>query len=213
MNSLSRCCIAALVGGAFGAAVWAGITYATGMEIGWIAWGVGLCVGIAVRIGAGDDADGFIPGGIAVTGAILALLVGKYVAVHCLVQHELNDYSVVVTAEDMQGSMADEVAAEWMEAGQKLRWSPGMTYEQAESLADYPPGVRAEAVKQWEALSDEEQQQQIANREEAMKMFTDMMSGQLTEAAFKESFSPIDLLFFGLAIFTAFKVGSGMVEE
>jgi len=40
-----------------------------------------------------------------------------------------------------------------------------------------------------------------------------MLQDQITEEGFKSSFSPIDLLFFGLAIFTSFKVGSGMSAE
>jgi hypothetical protein len=35
----------------------------------------------------------------------------------------------------------------------------------------------------------------------------------VVDEGFKASFSPIDLLFFGLAVFTAFKVGSGMSGE
>ena len=39
-----------LVGGAIGAAIWAGIVYAIHVEIGWLAWGVGALVGLGVRL-------------------------------------------------------------------------------------------------------------------------------------------------------------------
>ncbi|MEZ6122294.1 MAG: hypothetical protein R3C49_03840 [Planctomycetaceae bacterium] len=216
MNGLVRCIIAALVGGAFAAAVWAGITYATEMEIGWIAWGVGLVVGIAVRVAAGDN-EGLVPGSIAVIGAILALLVGKYAAVHLLVSHTIQENPMTVSAADLQTGLqvglADEVVAEWEEAGKKMQWPDGMTVEEAESQADYPPDVWAEAMKRWNDIPAEEQQKKLKEREEQIAQFTDMIHSQITQEGFKASFSPIDLLFFGLAIFTAFKVGSGMTSD
>ncbi len=215
MSSLVRCGIAAVVGGLIGASIWAGITYATGMEIGWIAWGVGLCVGVAVRVGAGETTDGIMPGGIAVVGAIAALMVGKYAAIHLLVGNEFGNLGEMstVTAEDMQVGIADEVVEEWTTAGKTLQWPPGMDVEEAGSQADYPMDVWAEAVTRWNAIPAEEQQTQIQDRQKTMQMFGDMMSGEITKAAFKDSFSPIDFLFFGLAIFTAFKVGSGLARE
>lgn len=37
--------------------------------------------------------------------------------------------------------------------------------------------------------------------------------GELRSAVFEESFSPWDLLWFGLAMFTAFRVGSGLNQD
>ncbi len=41
----------ALAGGLVGAAAWAGVVHLTEHEIGWIAWGVGTLVGVAVALG------------------------------------------------------------------------------------------------------------------------------------------------------------------
>ena len=46
-----------------------------------------------------------------------------------------------------------------------------------------------------------------------MQMFVDQMSDTVKEEAFKESLSPFDLLWLGLAAFTAFRVGAGGTEE
>ncbi len=45
--------------------------------------------------------------------------------------------------------------------------------------------------------------------QQLMGAFTDDIRGD----EFKESFSPFDLLWFGLAAFTPFRLGSGGVEE
>jgi hypothetical protein len=57
--------VGGLVAGAIGAGIWAVIAYFTGFELGWIAWGVGLLVGVGVigprrRAcgGAGDSVRG-----------------------------------------------------------------------------------------------------------------------------------------------------------
>ena len=208
-----RSAIAAVIGGVVAAAIWAGITYGTGLEIGWIAWGVGFVVGLAVRIGSGDSYDGVAPGVIAVVGAILALVVGKYTAIHLLVDKEMGKITYEVTADDRLVSEASDVAATWAADGKKLKWPANMNEEEATELTDYPPEVVAEARKTWDAKSPEEQAAEIAKEQAA----GDEMVGEFREmmkmAAFKESFSPIDLLFFGLAIFTAFKLGSGMTGD
>lgn len=171
---------------------------------------------MAVRMAAGGK-EGVGPGTIAVIGAVLALLAGKYAAVHLLVRHELGDVvsgeAMDFTAEDMQVSLADDIVGEWQEAGKKVVWPPGKNLEDASSQADYPPDVWAAAVARWDAMPLEEQEAEIEERKEAMAMVSGMLQDQITEEGFKSSFSPIDLLFFGLAIFTSFKVGSGMSAE
>ena len=65
-----------MIGGAVGAAIWAGIAIATDYEIGWIAWGVGVLAGFGVRAGSGGE-DGPLLGGLAVLIACLSIMVGR----------------------------------------------------------------------------------------------------------------------------------------
>jgi len=61
--------LAGLIGALGGAAVWGGITVATGYQIGWMAVGVGFLVGYAVRtFGKGIDKV------FGIAGAVLALI-------------------------------------------------------------------------------------------------------------------------------------------
>jgi predicted Zn finger-like uncharacterized protein len=82
--------IGGVIGGLIGAALWAGVIYLTGYEVGYIAIGVGALTGIGVRIMAGED-DGWGPGLTALAIAILAVVAGKFFGVSLLVDHYVAD--------------------------------------------------------------------------------------------------------------------------
>ncbi len=68
-NSLPLALLAGGVAAAAGAALWAIVTVATGLKIGWMAVGIGFLVGYAVRVfGKGSDPM------FQVLGAVLSLL-------------------------------------------------------------------------------------------------------------------------------------------
>lgn len=71
-----------------GAAIWAGVTFGTGFQIGWMAVGVGFLVGIAIRLtGKGVDPK------FGIMGALLSLagcLVGNYLTVCAIVAKEMH---------------------------------------------------------------------------------------------------------------------------
>lgn len=93
--------IAALVG----ALIWAGITYASGYEIGWIAVGIGFLVGITVKVlGRGVTSTfGIVGGGM----ALLSVVLGKALAIVALVAFELQtDWLSVMTAVGPAGMLA-----------------------------------------------------------------------------------------------------------
>ncbi len=213
MTGLVKWIVAAAIGGFIGASIWAAITYFSGYEIGWIAWGVGFVVGLAVRVAAGNE-SGVGPGAVAAVGAVAALLAGKYAAIHFLVEKELAEMPTMsMSAEDMMVSIADEVVEEMETAGKTLNWPAGQTVETAEQADQYPAEVWTEATTRWAAIPAEEQQKQIAERTALMQQLAGAFQGMATNEGFKASFSPIDFLFFGLAIFTAFKLGSGVGSE
>jgi len=213
MSGLIRWSIAAAIGGLVGASAWAGITYFTGYEIGWIAWGVGFVVRAAVRMSATSTSEvstGFGPGAVAAVGALLALLVGKYAAVHLLVSKEMdNTPEMTMTAEDMVESLADEIVEAREAEGKPIDWPAEQSGEYPTQESDYPPELWAEAKAKWDAVSPAEQQQRIATKQAEFIELTSQFKGVIVEQGFKDSFSPVDLLFFGLALFTAFRIGAG----
>ena len=207
--------IAGAIGGAVSAGIWTAIAYSTGYEIGWIAWFVGVIVGFCVRMAAGDE-EGYGPGLTAVGIAVLALVIGKYATVSLLVDKELGAKirsMPRVTAENFQLELCSEVAEEWTTAKKKIKWLPGKNAEVAKELQDYPQAVRDEAKKRWDAKPAAEQQDLIATRQKALEEITlSLLSGVKSEV-FKSSFNGYDILFFILAIVSAFKVGSGMQSD
>lgn len=101
----------ALIAGAFaalaGAGAWAGVTVATGYQIGWMAIGVGVLVGYAVRY-AGKGIE--LP--YSVVGAVFALLgcvIGNLLTVSYFVAEEYGVPYDVVLADAMAPAFAIEM--------------------------------------------------------------------------------------------------------
>lgn len=204
--------IGGLIGGLIGAAIWAGITYFTNYEIGWIAWGVGFLVGLGVRMGA-QDLEGAVPGGLAVLLAVLAVVGGKYAAASLIVSKVVAEHGITISAEDMKQSIAGEILEERKQKGPPINWPPGKNEETALSLHDYPVDIQQEALKRWDAIPPAEQQQKIEQQKQEIAQMRQMIQGFAHKAAFMASFGIMDLLFFGLAAFTAFKLGSGAESD
>src|SRR5262247_16655 len=80
--------LAGLAAALLGAAIWAGITYATHFQIGWMAVGVGFLVGIAVRsVGKGIDS---VFGIVGAAFSLLGCAVGNLLAVCGVIARQEN---------------------------------------------------------------------------------------------------------------------------
>ena len=200
------------IGGLIGAGIWAGITYGTNHEIGWIAWGVGFLVGAGVRLGS-QEWDGVIPGSLAVILSVLSVVGGKYAAASLIVSKIGAGHVINVTADDLQESICYELVEERAKNGPLLKWAPGKNAESAETLADFPADIQDAAKKRWAGYSPAEQQQKIAERKEQIESVRKMMQGVMHNVAFQSSFGVMDILFFLLAAYTAFRLGSGAAAE
>lgn len=145
--------IGAIVGGALGglvgAAIWAAVTYYSGWEISWIAWGIGGLVGLGVHLG-GRRRGGIAPAGTAALLACAAVLLGKLAMVRI-------DLATFMGADEAPVSViADIIVAEREHAGGFVPMPPE---DMAESLREtYPPDVWAEARQRWEALDPSQQE-------------------------------------------------------
>jgi hypothetical protein len=214
MAGFPKWCIAGLLGGLLGAAVWAGIAYAIHAEIGWIAWGIGFVVGFCVRVSAGENEEGFAPGLTAAVLAILSVLGGKYAAVWMLVASMgIDTIQMQITPDDMIEGFANEIAAERIGKGQKVAFSGGKTLDDASGKADFPPDIWQQATAKWQALPAAEQQKRIAEQQEMMQMLVGAVQGQIRQQGFWESFSLFDALWFLLAAGTAYKLGHGNISS
>jgi hypothetical protein len=208
MSPLVKAAGAALLGALIGAGIWAGITYATNREVGFIAWGIGGLVGLAVRYAA-QESEGPKFGVLAAGVAILAIVAGKFLAVSLLVSSINIGDNIQVTDQDMIVQQADEICKDRQAKGKRVNFPAGMALEKAHKREDYPTDVWQEATKKWNALGPAEQQRLIAEEKKEIEQFAGELKGELRNIGFRESFSPFDILWFLLATITAYRLGAG----
>lgn len=220
MNNFVGGVIGAIVAGLIGAGIWAGIAYGTGYEIGWIAWGVGALVGFGAITGARSEASPQL-GAAAVVVALLSLLAGKYVTIELYLDKEIGDGSALLqeaidgldNSEYLISYVADEVAYEFAEEGKDVQWPVGVDPDYASESWEYPEDVWAEAELRWNAMSVEDQAQYRQGIEDEIRVnFSENLDSMRSEASsqgFIQSFGLFDILFFVLAIGTAYRIGSG----
>ncbi len=202
--------IGGIVAGSVGAGIWAIVAYFTGFEIGWLAWGIGLLVGIGVTIG--NKGEGSVSAGVlAAALAVLAVVGGKYTMVRMVMpnESELVTSSLAALEDDeiVVSYLADAIVEEYEVSGKAVQWPEGSQPFQGTVEQDYPADIWAAAATRWEAMSEAEQEsfrsELSSNIEASAAAFQDMIAN----AGFLHTFGLMDLIFFTLAVVTAFKIG------
>lgn len=203
--------IGAAVGGAIGAGIWAAVVCSFEVEISWIAIGVGLLCGLGAAIAAKADADS-LTGGIAALVAVASIAGGKYLAVHYTVQQVVKGVGQIEFSEsDAQIYMAHQVMEEYSSNGLKLNWPEGKDEDSVETLDDYPADLRKDVLIRWEGMgADERERYRLSVKANLDHEFAAAM-GDVESEGFFAMFDPMDALFILLAIFSAYKVGSGSI--
>ncbi len=218
MNDLGKMILFGSIAGALSALIWGGISYVTGMEIGWIAWGIGFAVGVAIRL-ASEQQIGIVPGGLAIAIALLAIVGGKYLAVRLIVSHHfakvgLDKVVDHIDAETIKLEIGDEIVQEYESQKKKLVWPkkllPG---EKPIGAAEFPPVVWKEAVRRFDKLTQEQKDDRARKIRATFQQHISNATDKALETGFTASFSGFDLLWFGLAALTAYRIGSGNVAE
>lgn len=194
--------VAAVIGGA----IWAGIVTLTGYEVGYVAWGVGLIVGVAVAAGAKEPGvvNGVTAAGLAVGGLLLGKLLIFQLAMPGLVAKEFNEdpqiHSVVAEMQVAKDPNLDPDFKAWYDNEDPT------AYTEEQDAAYY--------AKLDQLINERSAQMSEAERDAAVKEFAGMTLASLPiEERMNIAFSGWDLLWFGLAVLTAFKIGSGAVAN
>lgn len=208
--------IAGVLGGIVGAVLWGVIAAFSGFEIGWIAWGIGALVGAGVAWGT---EGGKVPGVMAVVISVLAIFAGKFIALEMVVNKEVKSAGekIATLSESDEGYLiswlADAIIVKMQDEGKPVNWPAGVSPEDAQSEADYPPEIWARAKTAWLAMSDEEKQEFKQDVQEQANENIRTMAAGFRQEGFLASFGPMDILFFLLAIATAYKIGSKSAPE
>jgi predicted Zn finger-like uncharacterized protein len=206
------------VGGLVGGGIWAAIGHFTGVEIGWIAWGVGFVVGLGVRIGAGEN-YGIAPGGTAAGIAIATILIAKLFVANSQVEH------MKVLLSDVKGqeqivmhSLAMDVVGEYEAQGKQLVWprrgygkyKETMSAETAEEPEDFPPEVWTEAETRWAAIPEDQKKATLEIASIGGNAMLEVAGFSAVVEIWKDNLKrPVNILFFILAAVSAFKLGYG----
>ncbi len=201
--------------GLLGAAAGAAIAYYANYEIGWLAWGIGLAVGAATVKGAGHGSQ--TVGVVAVVITVISLVLGKYATVELLMSEinfdpqQMVEESLAGLNEDALTSyLADEIATAREEAGEEIAW-PEEDVEIESVQGAYPADIWTAAADKYQSFSEQEKQDHRTKVEESIRnnlANLEILEDQIRQESFFQSFSAMDLLFFGLAIYTAFSVAN-----
>ncbi|MBL9149674.1 MAG: hypothetical protein JNM94_13375 [Phycisphaerae bacterium] len=213
------------IGGAVGAVAWAAIAYFTHFELGIIAWGIGILVGVGVRIGGSAEA-GIANGILAVCIAISAIAAGKYVAISFLVsdvEKELQaDLEAEISKQHNADGMwvlyvADQLIAERESKGEKVDWPGGHEPDSRINESYYPPDVIQDAKARWAHMSPQDQETyKLALEAKLRQEYTKEMRVESKAAhveGFAKSWGLLDIVFVVLAVASAFKLATGTESD
>jgi hypothetical protein len=189
-----------------GAFVWFAIAKATHREIGWIAWGVGIAAGFGMMLGY--KGTSVASGGVAAMFAVGGILLGKWI-VYC---------SLFGVATSLAGEISK--AADQIPDDDKLRVylinqqleQKGLDPETAKATQRQAAGVEADKIIA--RMDAKTKAEQIKKARESFEQFHKRLAHDLEaaigeDASFvKTMFDPMDLLFFVIAIASAFKVAT-----
>jgi len=207
-----------LLAGLAGAAIWAAAVHFTGWEMSYLAWAIGLAVGLTVHRGAASLGPAK-RGLLALVITLVAILGGKLVTSVLLAERAAADEVLAVepdllsveNPERVISYLADEVVLRRLEGGETVAWPEGVDALFAAKETDYPPEVWAEAVRLWEGKNLEARQRYIEEIRASSSHLVREQSEHSAWETFRASVGPMDLLFFALAVITAFKAGAGKI--
>jgi predicted Zn finger-like uncharacterized protein len=196
-----------LIGGAIGGAVWVVIAFALHRQFGIIAWGVGALTGLGVAMAAGRRA-GTATGALAAGLALCVILASKLIVAILFVNQWAAQLEAPAHREEQivfQEALA--IAEEQQDKGIKLNWPPGKSLDAATELADFPEPIAKQAQKNWD-----EQTPRMKEIKKNMDQIAQAGKAFVIGVAFVGSFSLFDLLWFFLAMASAFRLGRGIID-
>lgn len=230
-------CVLCVVGAAIGGAVWFIVAMQTGYEVGYIAWGLGGLAGLGMAFGS--RRSGFMPGVISTGVAVLAIIGAKILIFATVVfgvvveemKSELVDELAMETL--LKEGISDDIEAQrdriWAEAEARVesmsaeemqaeyqRLQSGPAFAAYEDEPEAPAEAGGEGLAAGETADDELNDEEYDEGEEEYAYAPEPTAQEAAHALatgfFALMFGWIDILFLGLAIVTAYKVGSSGLE-
>ena len=189
------------VGAAFlGGIIWAVIAAFAGAESGYVAWGVGVLTGFAVSLTTQERS--FRVGAMAAGLAVFGLLIGKVLTVNWVFEEEMRK-EVYRDESAMRGGLILEKMQQGKVPEDLQAWYTSDDEE-------IPEAIQEDLVV-FEAKIDEELQDLAASDKDRLAgLISDTLLADISYAdRVKATLSPFDVLWFLLAVGSAFKMGAG----
>lgn len=204
-----------LIGGIIGAAIWVMIGVATNSEIGIIAWGIGGLVGLAVGLGTPEAEESALTGVIALVIAMMAIVAGKYFTVSTIIDRELSKMANIetMTDEDLKIGLAWQAVGDAEAIGEVVDWPGGVEPDEAMDIAVFPVSIRKVALDAYDDMTDVDKETAKKEMVETQLMMISQLKDGIKKEAFMASFGVFDILWFLLAMSTAYKLGAGMLDD
>jgi hypothetical protein len=198
--SLAKGLAVSVVCGGIGAVAWAGLTYATGWQLGLVAVVVGGAAGFGMAHGSGGR-GGAQAGLLAALVALVAILAGNFAAAQVMVHKHLSDSGI--TEEGAINAIAQEIYHDMMAVGE--------TFEGAERDAEtgWPVIVSYRARMRWEGMSEESRREFLAAKAAGFRQDMEEAAPLAGLAAFLVmTLHWKSLAIIALGVVTAFRIGS-----
>jgi predicted Zn finger-like uncharacterized protein len=198
-------------GGLVAGAIWVAVGYFFHREVGYVAWAVGLFVGLGVRIAAADRA-GLGAGLMAIAISIGMILASKFAVAYLFTVKFVNTVAIKTDTDDdtVKMSLAMEIVTEDAlkdaKAGAK---HADVEFPEADSFKELPKELREKTNARWKQMSAQERKA-FRNKMLGVRQVPPIL---IAIFAFFASFRALDVLWFGLASFTAFRVASGATGD
>ncbi len=106
-------------------------------------------------------------------------------------------------------TLSDAVVEEFESDGRDVDWPPGMDVDSAWREAHYPADVWAEAQTRWDAMSETDRETYKVAVTQHLAEGMVFNEQEMLNWGFMQSFTLFDILWVGLAVVTAFKLGAG----
>ncbi len=214
MNAKALC--AASIGAVVGVFVWAGISSATGFEVGYVAWGIGVAVGGLAKAAGGE---GKTMGLACALIALASIFCGKVLDMQWSAPDMVRDMVIEqLTPEIYDHMLADaKDFSELDSVEQHKAFMVSHEYTERERVEDVSNDeleyFRAGPAETLRRMLDERLGFEQWRRIVADKYVSDFMANVSPVEMAVENLGVIDVLFAVLGIASAYKLGSGREEQ
>jgi hypothetical protein len=209
-----KAAVGSAIGAGVGAAVWAAVLYFTSYELGVMALGIGVLAGGGAFLLAREDLD-MATGLVAASIAVGGIAIGKFASVQFSMSEARSTILAGLAPSDAQciASVADSLVEAMDREGKKVVWPAGMSRTSAKAEGDYPKEIWSKARAEWDGMSFEAREGVKERIVAGRRVEFDAAMAGARERAFQASLTPWDFLWFGLAVASAFKIGSASERD